>query len=101
MKNVVTSAIRLNKAEISVIKEAVASLDSDAKVFLFGSRTDPLKKGGDIDLLVLSKKLKPIDSLKITRKIFEVLEEQKIDIVIAADMSDPFVKIAFATGKEL
>ena len=101
MKNASTRPIRLSTQEINAIKAAVASLDAEARVFLFGSRTDPLQKGGDIDLLILSKKLQPIDGVKITRKLFETLEEQKIDILIASEILDPFVKIAFETGREL
>ena len=67
--------IRLTQKEVNIIKGAVASLDAEARIFLFGSRTDPLKKGGDIDLLVLSQKLKSIDSLEIQKRIFEHLEE--------------------------
>lgn len=93
--------IRLKSEEINIIKESVASFDPDAKVFLFGSRVDPNKKGGDIDLLVFSQTLKEMDSLKILKKIFDRMEEQKIDILIASDTSEPFVKLALSNGVEL
>jgi predicted nucleotidyltransferase len=94
-------AMRLKATEVEVIKEAVAALDPEARVYLFGSRTDPTKKGGDIDLLVISSQLRKVDSLKILQRIFEEMEEQKIDVVIAANDDDPFVKIALAQGVEL
>lgn len=93
--------IRLKTEEIQIIKEAVASLDPQARIFLFGSRTDPSKKGGDIDILILSHFLKEIDSLKILKRIFEQLEEQKIDILIASDTTEPFVQLAISGSVEL
>lgn len=93
--------MRLKAIEVQIIKEAVMSLDPDAEVFLFGSRVDLEKKGGDIDLLIFSQSLNNIDSLKITKKIFEKLDEQKIDILITSDTTDPFVKLALKTSVKL
>ena len=48
--------VRLKEGEIETIKGVILSFDPDAEIVLFGSRTDLGKKGGDIDLLVVSKK---------------------------------------------
>lgn len=93
--------MRLKNEEVKAIKDAVAFLDRDAEVYLFGSRVDENKRGGDIDLLVISQKLKSIDSLQILKYLFNYIEEQKIDIVIAKDSMDPFVQIALTTGVKL
>ncbi|MBK7255722.1 MAG: nucleotidyltransferase domain-containing protein [Ignavibacteria bacterium] len=74
--------MRLKDFEIRAIKEAVRSMDSKAKVYLFGSRVDDTKKGGDIDLLIISGKLELGDKYKIYSKITHTLEDQKIDIII-------------------
>lgn len=94
-------SLRLKQKDITIIKEAVARLDPEAAIFLFGSRTDPHKRGGDIDLLILSQTLKNIDSLKILKYIFEKMEEQKIDIVIASDTNDPFIQLALKTSVKI
>ncbi len=95
------NSMRLQPQEVKIIKEAILSLDSHARIFLFGSRVDTSRKGGDIDLLVLSQLLKDIDSIKILKRIYENMEEQKIDILIAAETKDPFVQIALKEGVEL
>lgn len=93
--------MRLKDSEQVVILSTVKSLDENASVYLFGSRVDDTKKGGDIDLLVLSDILTRDDKRTIKIKLNELLGEQKIDIVLAADDSDPFVKLALETGVKL
>lgn len=85
--------MRLSEKERKILKSAILALDPSAQVFLFGSRTHPEKKGGDIDLLVLSKTLNIIDKATILNDIFKELEEQKIDVIISKDTEDPFVKM--------
>lgn len=85
--------MRINKNEIRIIKSSILSKDKNAKVFLFGSRTDDSKKGGDIDILILSDKISFVDIIDIKVSIFKHLEEQKIDIVVAKRLDEnPFIK---------
>lgn len=93
--------MRLKDYEQAAILSTVKNLDNNARVYLFGSRVDDAKKGGDIDLLVMSGRLTSNDKRAIKIKLYELLGEQKIDLVLAADDSDPFVKLALATGVEL
>ena len=74
--------MRLKDFEVPAIKDAVYSLDKTAKIFLSGSRTDDKKRGGDIDLIISSDKISKEDIFKIKLKIFDKLDEQKIDILI-------------------
>ncbi|MEO6694887.1 MAG: nucleotidyltransferase domain-containing protein [Ignavibacteria bacterium] len=74
--------MRLKDLEIRTIKNAVYSLDKNAKIHLFGSRVDDTKRGGDIDLIIISQKLTFGDKYKIYSKIIKEIDEQKIDIVI-------------------
>jgi predicted nucleotidyltransferase len=93
--------MRLNDFEQFAIVSTVKSFDSEAAVYLFGSRVDDKKKGGDIDILILSGILTRDDKRNIKTKLYELLGEQKIDIVLAVDDSDPFVKLALGTGVKL
>ena len=93
--------MRLKDFERAAITSAVKCFDPNAFVYLFGSRVDDSKKGGDIDLLVISGIITRDDKRKIKLKLYESIGEQKIDIVLAADNSEPFVKLALEKGVEL
>ncbi len=93
--------MRLTEKEKSAILESVRQLDPNADIYLYGSRTDELKKGGDIDILVLSDQLEFIDKIKIKASLFEKIEEQKVDLLIARHRDDPFVKMALEKGIRL
>ena len=86
--------MRLSAHEINSIKDTIKSVDQNARIYLFGSRVDNKKRGGDIDLLIFSQKLKEEDRFRIKRDLWEQIGEQKIDIIIARDESDPFTRIA-------
>jgi len=78
--------MRLSKTQISAILKAKNNFFADSKIYLFGSRIDDSRCGGDIDLYILSKH-RIVDGIK--RKIdFLVLlksliGDQKIDVVLA------------------
>jgi len=71
--------MRLDAEQTSALEYAL-NLVTD-EVYLFGSRLDPFKKGGDIDLLVFSKQDSFQLSQQITLRFFEKCEE-KIDVVV-------------------
>ncbi|MCK4620859.1 MAG: nucleotidyltransferase domain-containing protein [Desulfuromonadales bacterium] len=93
--------MRLKSFEIDAILKAVHHRDPRAMIYLFGSRVDDQKKGGDIDLLILSQTLMPSDKRAIRGELWQSIGEQKIDLVIAHDTSEPFVRIALETGVRL
>ena len=71
--------MRLDAEQTSALEYAL-NLVTD-EVYLFGSRLNPEKKGGDIDLLVFSKQDSFQLSQQITLRFFEKCEE-KIDVVV-------------------
>ena len=93
--------MRLKNSEIEIIQKAIHSVDPKASIYLFGSRVDDSLKGGDIDLVVLSTTLTYGDKIKIKKQLFEEMEEQKIDLIIARDTTDPFVRLALEQGERL
>lgn len=93
--------MRLDENERKAIKDSILAFDSACEIYLFGSRTDMNKRGGDIDILIISQVLTSSDKIPILCRIFEQIEEQKIDLIIAKDTSEPFVRLALKTGIKL
>ncbi len=85
--------MRLTEKEIQLFKDQILPFDANAGIYLFGSRIDDEKKGGDIDLLVISDKIGFVDKIKIRTGIFKHLEEQKLDLLVKKDFNDTFVKV--------
>jgi len=93
--------VRLNDEEKRVILQAIHSIDPNAKVYLFGSRVDDSGKGGDIDLLVFSRKISYGDKLVVKKNIFSTIDEQKIDLIVTKDGGEPFVQMVLEQGVQL
>ncbi len=77
--------MRLKKEYIDYIKRSAIDLfGKDAKVYLFGSRINESRKGGDIDIYVETNLKKNIFDKKIEllKRLHDKMGEQKIDIVI-------------------
>ena len=76
--------MRLSIKEINIIKNKVKIIFGDSLIYLFGSRVDDTKKGGDIDLYIVSK-IK--DNLfKKKQKLKIILEDvlyKPVDIIVA------------------
>ena len=75
--------MRLSKIEKTSIVNAILEKDKNAQIFLFGSRTDDFKKGGDIDILVQSDEIGLLEIVKIKSTIFKNIPEQKIDLLVS------------------
>jgi predicted nucleotidyltransferase len=91
--------MRINTFEKDTIVQAVCQAAPDAKIWLFGSRTDDSKKGGDIDIAILSDSTIDVKKeITIKQQIFDKIGEQKIDLIISTDGQQAFFKFAIAKG---
>lgn len=90
--------MRLIHEEQLAIGDAIHRADVDAAIYLFGSRVDDTAKGGDIDLLVLSKKIDLMAKLDILAQLHQKLGARKIDLAIYPDSSSPFSRMIIQTG---
>ena len=80
--------MRLSPVYQAIIKaEAIKAFDDNAAVFLFGSRVDDSKKGGDIDLFI---RIADKDGLfekriRFLARLKRQIGEQRIDVVFNED----------------
>jgi len=93
--------MRLTADQLDVIRQEVRRLDPEAAVYLFGSRVDDGRRGGDIDLLIFSGVITERLKRRLRLALYDRLGEQKIDIVVARDERDPFVRMAKQQGVSL
>ncbi len=96
--------MRLTLFEITTIKHSAQNIFGDTvKVYLFGSRVDDNKKGGDIDLYLVPENKDNLyeKKIKLLSALDRALGEQKIDVVIAKDKTRPIEKEAIEKGIEL
>ena len=95
--------MRLNNLEQSSIKKAFKDIFNDGEIYLFGSRVDDNKRGGDIDLYIVpqtEENLREKKSLFLS-KLYEYIGEQKIDIIIAKDKNRLIEQEAIKNGVRL
>lgn len=79
--------MRLSKHYIDVIKKNFTLFFDKGDIFLFGSRVDDSKKGGDIDLYLAVDDHQNLfeKKIKFLSRIKRELGDQKIDVVFNVD----------------
>ncbi len=101
--------MRLTQQEIQIIKSSVHEvMGENTNVWLFGSRVDDSKRGGDIDWFIEADLYDPTEKVLKTAQLWAKLQlrlgEQRIDIVLAAANPDEqklIEQVARKTGKRL
>ncbi len=74
--------MRVEKEYIDFLKREIKKVNKSAEVYLFGSRVNDRKKGGDIDIFILSgKKLNPLKLAIIKARFYQRFGERKIDLI--------------------
>ncbi len=98
--------MRLQPKEIAAIGQAARdAFTPGTTVLLFGSRVDDSKRGGDIDLLAESPAAMPAAELVRRRShfvscIYRLLEEQRIDVVMATQNEQDLRDVVAAARRE-
>ena len=88
-----TADMRLSIEEAKSIRQCVLRFDPKAEVYLFGSRADDTRRGGDIDLLIFSKRIGLRERLRLQSALEDALGLRKIDLVIVDNVDNsPFAR---------
>jgi hypothetical protein len=95
--------IRLQDREVAAIRAATrAAFGDDAVVRLFGSRCDPARRGGDIDLHFDVRAGAATDQSveRFEQLLFGTLDPQKVDKIFTerGTAPSPFAQIALRDG---
>ncbi|MFH1562438.1 MAG: nucleotidyltransferase domain-containing protein [Nitrospirota bacterium] len=95
--------MRISHEQIDILKKEIIAVLPDAIVYLFGSRADDNKKGGDIDIMILSnRKISWKEKAMIKWHYFGKFGEQKLDIISSTFKEEtPFKQIVLQEGIRL
>ncbi len=85
--------MRLTSKEIHTIKTTVNRFFEDSSVYLFGSRVDDSRKGGDIDLYIETGEKDTYTKKLRVKSILEDLLYKPVDIVISKDKAMSALKV--------
>jgi len=95
--------MRLSLEKINLLKSTILSILPNATIYLFGSRVDDTKRGGDIDILILGdRKLNFIEKAQIEKVFFIKFGEQKLDLIsFDYNSKDTFKEVALMEAIKL
>lgn len=99
--------MRLNPTQIAAIRQSVVeAFGEGTEVWLFGSRTDDTKRGGDIDLLVVPRPLaaeeRMLRKIRLLTQLERRLGERKVDVVVEKPGDERLiVRVAHDSGIRL
>ena len=95
--------MRLAKEIIQFLVSGLKEIEPKSEVYLFGSRTNDNLKGGDIDILWITEKKIPLETIrKFKIQFYKAFGWQKIDIVnYCKTDNDTFKQIALNTAIKL
>ncbi len=72
--------MRITEEERKALRHALAGVEGTA--YLYGSRIDPGRKGGDIDLLVLARSASPYRMSQAISRRFRMACDERIDVLV-------------------
>ena len=92
--------MRLTAKEHYAIKKYFFEVFKEGKIYLFGSRVDDNRKGGDIDLYLQIKERENLVSKKLDFlvKLKREIGQQKIDVVFDKKLNRVIDRVAISEG---
>lgn len=95
--------MRLTASQIEIIRQAAhQNFGADAPVWLFGSRVDDARRGGDVDLYIESARENTLMSALRCRIAIEDSLDLHVDLIVKEPGKDkPIYQIAKTQGVQL
>ncbi|HOT77411.1 MAG TPA: nucleotidyltransferase domain-containing protein [Candidatus Wallbacteria bacterium] len=95
--------MRISKAIAEFLKAEIRGRMGPAAIYLFGSRADDSKRGGDIDILVISEREADFSiRSKIKINFYKKFGERKLDLVFyRRNDESAFKRLALMEAVEL
>jgi len=92
--------LRIDQKQHQAIKKYFLEVFKEGHIYLFGSRTDDTKRGGDIDLYIqtLNREKLVHKKLDFLMKLKRVIGNQKIDVVFDKGLQRSIDKVAQSEG---
>ncbi|MDP3743722.1 MAG: nucleotidyltransferase domain-containing protein [Methylotenera sp.] len=92
--------MRLSAEAVNVIQDAFLRVFEKGELYLFGSRVDDTRKGGDIDLYIVADDKHQIGEKRITflAQVKHKIGDQRIDLVMDRGTNRAIDKIATSEG---
>ncbi len=92
--------MRLKESELKSIKNVFEKVFEHGDLYLFGSRVDDSKRGGDIDLYIVPQSIYNLTEKKVhfLMLLKKAIDEQKIDVVIDRGKDRLIDRTAKTTG---
>ena len=101
--------MRLSESDVAAIKRTATEIfGPQANIWLFGSRTDETRRGGDIDLMI--ENVEPdwdriaLEKARFLARLKTRIGDRRIDLVVqpaGSDRSRPIAQAALQTGIRL
>lgn len=88
--------MRLNHAELASIRSTLRSVDPEGRIFLYGSRVDDARRGGDIDVFLDASRPIDLKTALTTQVLLSAACDTKVDLLVKSpgDEEMPIHQIA-------
>jgi uncharacterized protein len=74
--------MRLNHAELDAIRSTLRTVDPAGRIFLYGSRVDDTRRGGDIDVFLDASRPVDLKTALTTQVLLSAACDTKVDLLV-------------------
>jgi predicted nucleotidyltransferase len=92
--------MRLSHTELQALRAILGELDPAGRIYLYGSRTDDMRRGGDIDIYLQASRPIELKSRLLTQYRLEQACDTRVDLLVKSPAQPelPIHKIAIERG---